>query len=339
MRVHESRKKIIVIVFFGIVSIAAVTTGLLIQNNRNVSSSQASSICNCTDENVCYPSGCSRKPKTEDNRFDEARYDSVCKQFDPGYRMSDERIEFYCSQQQPDCCFDIYRYKDDRLCCFQERWTCHPSLCEGAGGNGDCGKYWSLPRDWNAYGCVKKGADGSKIPAWGLPPGLPGTAPTSTPPPTATTQPTATPTTVPQATATPRPANTSTPSPSPTVLISPNATQGPTVTTVAQSTSAPQAPSPTAQTQAQQPTPTTVQSQNTDTVLPPFELPKFVPPKIAIKDIAKPENIEKVNEVTDPPLTAIKDTFITVQRYDQRLEIFVERYVNFFYSALKNTIR
>ena len=61
----------------------------------------------------------------------------------------------------PSCCEDIYKYKDDRLCCFQERWTCHPSLCEGATGNGDCGKYWHLPPEFpNQYGCVKLGANG-----------------------------------------------------------------------------------------------------------------------------------------------------------------------------------
>jgi len=340
MRVHESRKKIIVIVFFGIVSVAAVSTGLLIQSNRNISSSQADSVCKCTDDDVCYPDGCSRKPKTSDNRFDEERYDSVCRQFDPGYRMPEPLFVHYCSVHQPDCCADILTYGDSRLCCWQERYVCHPSFCEGSSGGDGCGKYWDVPRDdMNDYGCVKRDSNDRDniIPKYGIAPNVPGDQPTNTPIPTATTQPTATPR--PQATATPRPGNTATPTPSPT--LPPNATQGPTVTTGAQSTGTQQAPSPTTQTQAQQPAPTSSQQSqyNNDTVLPPFELPKFAPPKIAIKDIAKPENIEKVNKATDQPLTAVKDTFIAVKRYDEKLEIFVERYVNIFYSALKNLAR
>ncbi len=162
--------------------------------------------CNCTDPTMCSPDGCSRVPKSSSNTFDEDRYDNVCNKFDPGYRMPDAIIQYYCSVQQPSCCEDIYKYKDDRLCCFQERWTCHPSLCEGATGNGDCGKYWHLPPEFpNQYGCVKLGANGQPEGVWGTPPGLPGNQvkPTNTPranrpTPTPTRRPTiATPTKIP----------------------------------------------------------------------------------------------------------------------------------------------
>ena len=313
--------------------------------------------CKCTDSDVCYPDGCSRKPKTSNNTFDEARYDAVCKQFDPGYRMPDRLIQFYCSQHQPDCCFDIYRYKDDRLCCFQERWTCHPSLCEGASGNGDCGKYWGLPGGWDAYGCVKKDSNGNKVPYWGLPPGLPGASqPTSTPvPPTSTPRPT-----TPPPTATPRPsttAPTATTKPSqitPTPTRRPGTTNQPTVPPGQPTNTIPPAdPNATwtpVPTWTPAPTWTGIPANPDDpqpTEKSPFSLPFFgrkepvnpgepqqssepleiKSPKELAREVVNPENVRKLDQATEKPLTKVKEGFDTVKKYDRQLESYFEGWI------------
>ena len=282
---------------------------------------------------------CGRAPNCDDTSYEDTAgidYRSNGQCWIEDYWGGD-RCKAYCAGYVPLCCYKMAETKNAEDCAFPERGYCMRDQCKGVTGDSNCGAQqgrWCVDIDK----CVEHR---SQIPKLSLEDRLAGrSAPLNSPTPdeepssTPTSQPT--PTTPPQATVTPRPANTATPNPSPTTR---NATQGPTVTTVAQSTGTPQAPSPTTQVQAQQRTPTTIQPQNNDTVLPPFELPKFEPPKIAIKDIAKPENIEKVNKATDPPLTAIKDTFVTVQKYDQKIEVFVERYVNVFYSALKNIIR
>lgn len=146
--------------------------------------------CNCTDPNICYSDGCSGKPKTPDNKLDSNRYDQVCKNINFGWPPDIEVQKYFCSIKQPDSCFDINKYKDDRYACFMERWFCHPSLCAGAGGKGDCGKYWHLPDGWTSYGCVQGPDNNHLTPVWGnLPPGLPGdqVTPTNTPRPAVVT--------------------------------------------------------------------------------------------------------------------------------------------------------
>lgn len=311
------------------------------KNQSRTTAARADSVCKCTDDNVCYPDGCSRKPKTSNNTFSEDRYDSVCKQFDPGYRMPDSLIQHFCSVRQPDCCFDIYRYKDSRLCCFQERWTCHPSLCKGSSGGDGCGKYWGLPGGWDAYGCVKKGPDGDKIPYWGLPPGLPnGTVPTSTPTNNPTSQPpTATPTTGsnntnPTATNTPQPTGNNggnnsgvtnypivPPTVTPTRVVSQNGSNSLNLPTSA---------------------PTTSNGNNNDDVaLPNIDIPDiaFKPPNQVLKDTVTTQNIEKLNQVTDPPLNVAQNTFIAIKTYDQQIENSVESWIDYIRRKISEIIQ
>ncbi len=310
--------------------------------------------CRCTDDDVCYPDGCSRKPKTSNNTFDEARYDAVCKQFDPGYRMPDRLIQFYCSVHQPDCCFDIYKYKDSRLCCWQERYICHPSLCEGSSGGDGCGKYWGLPGGWDSYGCVQRGSDGEKEPVWGLPPGLPaGSQPTNTPvPPTNTPRP---------PTSTPRPTTTSptaTTRPSqPTATLRPNQ---PTPTTKPGTTNQPTVPpgqptntiSPANPNTTSTPAPTWTITPNNPydpqpTESSPFSLPFFgrkepvnpsdpqqvsepieiKSPKELAREVVNPESVQKLDQATEKPLTKAKEGFDTVKKYDQKLESYFEGWI------------
>ncbi len=337
-------KEIGLLVLFLVISLAVISAGILIQNNQNTTRTEASSYCKCDDNDKCYPDGCSRKPKTDDNTFSESRYDNVCgdSSLDPGYRMPDGLIQHFCSEQQPSCCFDIYKYKDDRLCCFQERWTCHPSLCEGASGNGDCGKYWHLPNNgWKAYGCVKEGSDGDEIPYWGLPPGLPGGSghqaqnPTNTPqPPTATRIPSPT----------ERPQNTQN-TPVPTQP-SNNGGRPSGITHIPVSS-----PTPIRPTQKADPSPSNLdtqgngnsgfqvdtapnqhaqnqQSANTNNPnqvnIPQIE---FTSPQQILKEAVTVETIAQIDRVTEKPLGIAKDTFVTVKTYDQKLESMVESWI------------
>ncbi len=334
-------KEILLLSIFLVASISVVSTGVLIQNNQNTTNTEASSYCKCDNNDVCYPDGCSRKPKSDNNTFDEGRYNQVCNdsKYDPGYRMSDGLIQHFCSEQQPSCCFDIYKYKDDRLCCFQERWTCHPSLCEGASGNGDCGKYWGLPNDWDAYGCVKKDSNGDKVPYWGLPPGLPNgnqSQPTSTPqPPTATKIPT--PTIQPQ-----NPQNT----PIPTQINNngQSNTSGITNIPVASPTRITAEPTQSGDSfafdfqndtntdnnensntnQSDQQNQPSTNNNSISLHMPQIELKS---PKQILHEVITVETVEKVNQITDPPLSAAKTTFVTVKSYDQKLESTVESWL------------
>ncbi|MBP9691379.1 hypothetical protein KBD81_04845 [Candidatus Woesebacteria bacterium] len=284
------------------------------QANRLTTSSQASSSipaeCKCTDPTMCSPDGCSRVPKSPSNTFDEGRYDNVCNQFDPGYRMPDSIIQYYCSVQQPSCCEDIYRYKDDRLCCFQERWSCHPSFCEGVTqGNGDCGKYWHIERqDWNTYGCVQRGANGQIEGMWGLPPGLPGgSQPTNTPAP----QPTA-----PQPTNTRPPQQPTTANQQPTATIQPTR-YNPAPTSASQPTTFIQ---PTTDYQL----PTTYVTQTTALPTPvPIE---FKSPKELAQEVINPESVTKLSTATEKPLNAPKKIFTTIENIDSSIEAQVDKW-------------
>jgi len=323
MKLRDEHKKMIVVMLFGILSAGIFATGSFVQQQRNTSNTNASSICNCTDSNVCYPDGCSRKPKTSNNQYEESRYDSVCKQFDLGYRVPDSILIPFCSQRQPDCCFDVYKYKESRLCCWQERYSCHPSLCEGSSGGAGCGQYWSLYKG-GAYGCVVPGANGEAVPAWGLPPGLPGTSqPTNTPQPIiptntpATQQPTNTPmptSTVPpnQPTSTPAPTN----SPIPT-------NQQPTNAANIQPSYNPQPTNP--------PLPT-----NTPYIFPTIEIKS---PKELAREFINPESIQKLERNTEKVFNAPKEGLNTIKEADQKLErtayswivrvrIFIENLIN-----------
>lgn len=346
-------KEILLLSVFLIASISVISTGVLIQQNQNTTNTEASSYCKCDDNDKCYPDGCSRKPKTSDNKFDEGRYDSVCGDsgLDPGYRMSDGLIQHFCSEQQPSCCFDIYKYKDDRLCCFQERWTCHPSLCKGASGNGDCGKYWGLPSGWDAYGCVKKDSNGDKVPYWGLPPGLPGesnSTPTSTPkpptsaPPTATKIPTPTKQTqTPQNTAVPtQPQGNNNDGQSNTSGLTRFPVASPTSTAIQPTRSGnsfaldfqDDSNNPNSQDNSQnnQPNDTADQNQpasnsNQDN----FEMPQIAlkSPKQVLQEAITVERIEQVNKATEKPLSVAKTSFVTIKSYDQKLENTIESWL------------
>lgn len=314
MHTSITKNKIAAIVVFGFFFLFVVFASMLVNKYRHTSNAKASSFCQCTDPEVCYPDGCSRKPKTNDNQFDEGRYDSVCSQFDPGYRISDELLVHFCSSRQPDCCFDIYKYKDTRLCCFQERWTCHPSLCAGASGSSGCGKYWSLPGDWSTYGCVKS-QGGQTVPAWGLPQGLPIGNPTNPP----ITQPT----------------NTQAPPPPTNTIIPTNPSIQPPSVTNTPSVQIPATQYPT----NTQVTPTTyTPSQLTETPSPTY----FVNPTIAAiptpttkpktaKEIASnfinPNNINVLNEYTKKPLNAPIEGYEALRNIDRSLESFVNIYI------------
>ncbi|QQS44509.1 hypothetical protein IPM65_02835 [Candidatus Roizmanbacteria bacterium] len=39
--------------------------------------------CTCDDQDICYPDGCTRKPKTPQNTYDDDRYSYVCDQNKP----------------------------------------------------------------------------------------------------------------------------------------------------------------------------------------------------------------------------------------------------------------
>ena len=321
---------------------------------RNTTAAEASEVCKCTDDDVCYPDGCSRKPKSDNNTFDEARYDDVCKQFDPGYRMPEPLFQHYCAVRQPDCCFDIYKYKESRLCCWQERYVCHPSLCEGSSGGDGCGKYWGVPRDdWNDYGCVKRDSNNRDeiIPKYGVAPGLPGggggTNPTATPQPTSIPQNTATPQPA-TATATPAPnqQTTSTPVPNPTQTNN-NSQSGITRFPIVPPTATPtrilsnntdnSLNRPSGDQNNTDSSNNTNSDQNSNSVaLPGINLPdfQFGIPKIQLKapnqmlrETIDSEKIEQLNRITDPPLVAAETTLVTIKSYDQQLENTVESWI------------
>lgn len=198
--------------------------------------------CKCDDQDICYPDGCTRKPKTPQNTYDDDRYTYVCEQNVPKWPPTVEYQRYYCAQHQPDCCADMVAHQDSRFCCFMERWHCHPNYCNLlTGDKRDCGKYWSIPSGWSEYGCVIKDSSGNKVPKYGLAPNIPGGNPTATPvPPTATFTPR-------PPTATPRPQQpTSTPRPEPTSTLRPNQpTPTPTTTRPGQPTSTPRPNQPT----------------------------------------------------------------------------------------------
>ncbi|MDP4011314.1 MAG: hypothetical protein Q8P72_03750 [Candidatus Roizmanbacteria bacterium] len=314
MRLHDEHKKLIIVVVFGLISFSVVGMGSLIQQQKNAQNAQAAgntpAKCNCTDPNNCYPDGCSGKPKTPDNKLDGDRYDQVCKNINFGWPPDLEVQDYFCSIRQPDSCFDVRKYKDDRYACFMERWFCHPSLCEGAGGNGDCGKYWHLPPEFpNAYGCVKLGANGQTVPLWGdLPPNLPGGGgqqPTNTPQP--------------QATATPQPQPTSTVPPNqPTSTVEPNQ---PTSTPALMYSPIPTTRQPTSTTNIEpsyNPPPTNPPlPTNTPYIFPTIDVKS---PKELAREVINPESIQKLERSTEKVLNTPKEGLNTIKQADQTLE-------------------
>jgi hypothetical protein len=182
--------------------------------------------CSCNDSSKCYSDGCSRKPKTAQNTFDEGRYDSVCAGNPPFTFPGGVSDKYFCSEHQPDCCFDLKKYHDNRLCCWQERFYCHPSLCNGT--SNQCGWYW----DWHSqyagyqYACVMENSPTDLPPAWPLPPNLGGvTQPSPTKAPTAVPTQRPQPTTILQ-----QPTTYHSPTPAPTTVVgttNPQATHTP----------------------------------------------------------------------------------------------------------------
>lgn len=305
MKVHNTYKKLMVIILLVSLSLIVVTTSLLVQNQKNSSKAQAASNtpekCNCNDPNYCYPDGCSGKPMTSDNRYDDDRYKKACGSIDFGWPPDIEVQKYFCSIKQPASCFDVYKYKDDRLACFMERWFCHPSLCAGSSGNGDCGKYWRLPEGFTGYGCVK-GPDNNNLSlVWGnLPPNLPnGQAqqPTTTP-----IIPTQLPTEIPTAIPTEKP-NQPTSTPAPTSSPIPTNQQPTNVADIDPSYNSPP-PNP--------PIPT-----NTPYKFPTIEIKS---PKELAREVINPENIQKLERSTEKVLDAPKEGLDMIKKADQILE-------------------
>ncbi|QQS44508.1 hypothetical protein IPM65_02830 [Candidatus Roizmanbacteria bacterium] len=248
-----------------------------------------------------------------------------------------------------------------------ERWHCHPNYCDLLSGDKrDCGKYWGLPGGFNEYGCVKKDENGNKVPKYGLAPNMPGGNPTPTntqapPPPTATNTPRPT---TPPPTATPRPNEpTATPRPQPpTATLRPNQ---PTPTTRPGTTNQPTVPPgqptntiPPADPNATwTPVPTWTPAP-TWTGMPgnpydpqptessPFSLPWFgrkdpnpsdpqqvsepieiKSPKELAREVVNPENVQKLDQATEKPLTKAKEGFDTVKKYDRQLESYFEGWI------------
>jgi len=301
-----------------LITIILIAVGLVVftsqtasETTTSVSTHATSNIpakCNCTNPNDCYPDGCSGKPKTLDNKLDSDRYDRVCKKLDFGWPPTLEVQNYFCSIRQPDSCFDIYKYKDDRYACFMERWFCHPSLCEGAGGNGDCGKYWHLPNGWTSYGCVKGPDNDHLTPIWGpLPPNLPGEQ-----------QPTNTPVV---ATNTPMPlvaTNTPVP-PQPTHTNVPNA---PTNTPPPTNTPIPNMP--TQQPVAQQPPtaqPIGINPQTTNVPQKPQQI-NLLPPFPNKQDI-----VRSLDVTTAKPLAVVNTSYNEVISVDKQIEALAESWI------------
>ncbi|OGK13896.1 hypothetical protein A2861_02960 [Candidatus Roizmanbacteria bacterium RIFCSPHIGHO2_01_FULL_38_15] len=328
------------LVFFALVLGVGISSSIIDNKSaKRTTRTYAAELANVSLEPYCKdgyysipgePEKCSRAPGCGGYDYDELNV--INKMPNPQSCTTNPHA---CGGKPPLCCYEMARTGDFTKCIgYWERLWCPKQLCDEARANGasdgQCGGSCQCNHAFGHY-C------GDNVKIISIAERLGQTAPTSTPntPTPTSTQapqpPTASPTT-------PRPVNTATTIPSPT---RPNTTQAPAVTTAGQPTltSPAQIPTPTTQTQAQQPTTATSQSQDDDTVLPTFEPPRFELPKIAIKDVVKPENIEKMNKATDPPLTAVKDGFETIQKYDQKLESFVERYVKFFYEAIKNTVR
>lgn len=130
------------------------------------------SSCNCTNENkkgddICYDQ-CSRKVHPVNGSYDEAESKRSCTNETAPFwgevktAPSEELQKYFCSIKQPTCCQYMKKYGDNRFCCFQERFFCHPSLCieDGKGGYKDqCGLYWLFKQDMTnrpeGYGCMK----------------------------------------------------------------------------------------------------------------------------------------------------------------------------------------
>lgn len=329
----------------------------------------APSDCRCDNSDVCYPDGCSRKPKTSSNTFDDTRYDNVCSQYDLGYPPSESVFRYLCGERQPDCCFDVYNYKESRFCCWQERYLCHPSLCEGSSGGSGCGWWWGpgydsrtgkyLSETPEGYGCVI--GDHNNLQAkYGIPPNLPNAAtatprpatPTRTPtqrPPTNTptrpaSNPTATPTTPPGVpTNTPVPGNpTATPTTRPGV---PTNTPPPGVNPTSTPTTPPGMPTNTPP-PGTNPTATPPNTAPTDSAgNPVFSFPTNPPPtNAAIANGVTPtdEPLFNVPEIKMPDLSIKKhlDIAKTEEQAGKTLGFFEYAFIQIKYydSLLETTV-
>jgi len=332
MKLHEDHKKLIIVIFFGIVSFMAVGTSSFIQRQRNISNSEASSISleqYCHDGFYVIPGEdiCSRAPNCGGFGYDELN--NADKMPNPQKCMGDGasgREGKGCAGYVPACCYEVARTGDFTKCIgYWERLWCTKSQCDEARSNGatdsQCGGSCQCSHAHATY--CGEGA---------LP--IPIAQRLGSNVPSNTQAPQATPTTKPQDTIAPRP---------PTATLKPNQptpTTGskPTLTPI--STNQPTQPRPQ-ETRYIEPSyipPATNIPIPTNT---PYQFPtiEIKSPKELAREVINPENIQKLNKGTEKTLNAPKEGLEIVKQADQKLEhtanswierirIFIENLIN-----------
>ncbi len=331
MKLHEDHKKLIIVVFFGIISFSVIGMGSLIKQQRNTSNTEASStnFDQYCQDGVYYVQkegrriSCGRAPNCGGWSYDsteQIEFRSKAECWVEDY-FGGSRCNAYCAGNVPLCCYKLALTKNLEDCVWTERYYCHPSQCQGVGGG--CGQNiqaWCINSD-HCYNNV------SDMPYLSLENRLSGQ---SQPQPTNTPQP--------QATATPQPQATSTVAPNqPTSTVPPNQ---PT------STLAPiNSPIPT----NQQPTSAanikpSYNPQPTNPPLPtntPYKFPtiEIKSPKELAREVINPESIQKLERGTEKVFDAPIDGLNTIKQADQKLEytanawiekvrIFIENLIN-----------
>lgn len=324
MKLHEDHKKLIIVIFFGIVSFSVIGMGTLIQNRKNIANSEATSGCFCNDQDKCYPDGCTRKPIKSDGSIDYNRCTQVGGNSPYGQAYDTNSIEvgrYFCLQQPP-CCAEMFRSNNPEACCWPEKGYCYPTYCTPeTKANNNCGWYWEFHDSAtpNGYGCMKGDSPSTMQPVFGLPAiASSGSAPTSTPKP--------------QVTETPQPKSTSTIAPhQPTSTAAPTSPSRPTNTLT---------PTYRQPTYRVDPNPTSYQPPQVD----PTETPNPKPtihiksPKELAREVINPENIQKLNSSTKKILDTPKEGLNTIKQADQKLENTANSWIERIRIFIKNLI-
>ena len=337
MKLHEDHKKLIIVVFFGIISFLAVGTGSIIQKQRNTSNTEASSTNfdrYCKD-GVYYVQkegrriSCGRAPNCGGRSYESVegmdwRSNAECWVED---YYGGSRCNAYCAGNIPLCCYKLAQSKNAEDCTWPERGYCLPSQCEGVGEN--CGgpiSTWCTSVD----NCV---SNINNIPYISLERRLSGQNVTQTQP-TNTPQPQATSTVAPN-----QPTSTTTPTnpPQPTSTVPPNQ---PTSTPAPINSPIPTDQQPTTATNTQ----TSYNPQPTNPPLPtntPYQFPtiEIKSPKELAREVINPQNIQKLNSSTEKVFNTPKEGLNAIKQADLKLEhtanVWIER-VRIFIGNLIN---
>ncbi|NCO89273.1 hypothetical protein AUK04_03480 [Candidatus Roizmanbacteria bacterium CG2_30_33_16] len=143
--------------------------------------------CFCDASSSCYPDGCTRKPIKNDGTVDYGLCGSAgCGgAYNCCYDTNSTDANRYFCTQQPPCCLDMVARNNPEACCWPERGYCHPFYCQQVSRPEKCGWYWSYHEGWSerefGYGCTKGTSAANLQPVFGLPAGISGGQPTTSP--------------------------------------------------------------------------------------------------------------------------------------------------------------